>query len=147
MRMRKAFFAILIVLTASRLSAEEPTWATARQLQRNPQEFDKKKVCALGYFDGHALFADCDAAKRKRLGITIDPTTFFNPGTHLTPAPPMPGISDLRDLTNHYVRIIGTFHYRIDRAYRFEINHVVYFRSTGKCKEKQVRVGRRRRRA
>jgi len=122
--------------------AEEPTWVTAKQLLRTPQEFDRRQVCVLGYFDGSSLFANYCAAKRKRASITVDPTTFLNPETFSNPAAPLPGISAACDLKMRYVRIIGTFQCRGGRSNGSctgEITHIVYFRATRKSPDTKVR--------
>jgi hypothetical protein len=122
--------------------AEEPTWVTAKQLLRTPQEFDRKQICVLGYFDGSSLFANYSAAKQKRASITLDPTTFLNPETFTNPAAPLPGISAACDLKTRYVRIIGTFQYRGGRSSgscTCKITHIVFFRATRKSKDTQSR--------
>jgi hypothetical protein len=134
--------AFLVVWFGAQMSAEEPTWATARQLLRTPQEFDRKQICALGYFDGRSLFADYSAAKQKRASIRVDPTTFLNPETFSNQAAPLPSISPLCHLKTRYVRIIGTLQYRADcpgKACDSEITHIVYFRAMRKSRDTKFR--------
>ena len=136
---------IVILLGVSglpKILAEEPTWVTVKQLLRTPQEFDRKQICVLGYFDGSCLSANYCAAKQKRASITVDPTTFLNPETFSNPAAPLPGISAACDLKTRYVRIIGTFQYRGGRSNgscTCEITHIVYFRATRKSPDTKVR--------
>jgi hypothetical protein len=142
--MRSGIFipVLLVVSGLMKTHAEEPTWATASQLLRTPQEFDRKQVCALGYFDGHSLFANCSTAKTKRPSVTIDPTAFLNPEMLGYPAAPLPGITAACDLKTRYVRIIGTFQDRGGRSNgscTCEITHIVYFRATRKSPDTKVR--------
>jgi hypothetical protein len=133
---------LLVVSGLLKALADEPTWVTAKQLLRTPQEFDQKQVCALGYFDGSSLFANYCAAKQKRASITIDPTTFLNPEMLGNAPAPLPGITAACDLKTRYVRIIGTFQYRGGRSNgssTCEITHIVYFRATRKSPDTKVR--------
>jgi|SRR5262245_28108287 len=146
MNVRKMILIALWVASgALRTHAEEPTWVTARQLLRAPREFDRKQVCALGYFDGSRLFANFKAAKdskHTRLSLAVDQSTFINPETPSNPAAPIPGVSPACDLKNRYVRIIGTFQcgdYRSDKPCPCEITHIVYFRATRKSPDTKIR--------
>jgi hypothetical protein len=146
---------------------EEPTWVNTEQLLAKPSEFDGKRVSVTGYYvgnikSGSRLFVSARAAndpKGNRGYVWIDETTFINPGTPSNPPPPLPGISELCQLTKHHVRIIGVFHYRpnvtrlsSDRngmvRYNFafsrnglsasEITNVVYFRVARKSAEDSI---------
>ena len=141
-RRRIVIVLLLIVVGLLKAPAQEPTWVTARQLLENPQEFDQKQICVLGYFDGSSLFANYCAAKQKRASITVDSTTFLNPETFSNQAAPLPSISPLCDLKTRYVRIIGTFQCRGGRSNGSctgEITHIVYFRATRKSPDTKVR--------
>lgn len=144
-----AVFLSLMVQPRSPLRAEAPIPVTVEQLLTMGPQFDRREISVIGYYinneQGSCLFADSRAVKNSqpyRQSIWIDETT-FNPGN--PPTPPI-GISELNALKDHYVRIVGHFHYRganqprFSRDFRFnrgvglgglwpsEINNVVNFR-------------------
>jgi hypothetical protein len=100
-------------------SAAEPTPVTEKQLLSTPAEFDGKHVSVIGYYTnsferGSCLFTNRDAAEASagnHRSIWIDETAF-------APPPPQQGISELCELRNHYVWMVGIFRYRDVRSGR-----------------------------
>jgi hypothetical protein len=85
------------------------------QLLASPKAFDGKRVSVIGYYvnsfeSGSHLFANAKASESlKGANIWINQSVLFNPGMAVNPPPPLLGISDVCELTKHYVRIVGSF--------------------------------------
>jgi hypothetical protein len=121
--------AILLVLMFQQtwtLSTAEPIPVTVKQLLTTPEQFDRKHVSVIGYYVDSfertnllsCLFVDAFGAKGSyRDSIWVDQTTFIDPGTPTNPAPPLIGISDVGELENHYVRLVGIFRFAGDRGF------------------------------
>jgi hypothetical protein len=106
----------LALTLASQLAsatATEPTSVSVIQLLRSPRAFDGKRVSVIGYYvneSGSHLFANAKASESlNSANIWVDESVLFNPGMSVSPPPPLLGISDVCELTKHYVRIVGRF--------------------------------------
>jgi hypothetical protein len=137
MRQSRVVLALVLTLTWQFASATvtEPIFVTIKQLLSSPTEFDGKQVSVIGYYvnsfeSGSHLFANAKTSKNsKGANLSVDQSVLFNPGTASNPAPPLIGISDVCELTKHYVRIIGTFRCREGNGRRkLELMNIMNFR-------------------
>lgn len=138
-RMRQSLIVLAVAATLTghlpSAAATEPIWVTVKQLLASSKELDGKRISVIGYYvnsfeSGSHLFANAKTSKNsKGADISIDESVLFNPGTVLNPAPPLPGVSAVCELTKHYVRITGTFHStKANVLRRPEVTHIVNFR-------------------
>jgi hypothetical protein len=133
----RVFVALVLTFTWQFASATagEPISVTVKQLLSSPTEFDGKQVSVIGYYvnsfeTGSHLFANAKTSKNLNgANLSVDQSVLFNPGTALNPAPPLIGISDVCELTKHYVRIIGRFRCREGNGRRrLELMNIMNFR-------------------
>ena len=139
-----AIFLALLFQQTRILKADEPVAVNVSQLLAAPTEFDGKHVSVTGYYvnsfkSGSCLFTDRVSAKAhdNAKSIWVDETTFAFP-------PALIGISEVCELKDHYVRIVGIFRFRghkLDRGFGLgelwpsEVTGIVNFRVAHKTAE------------
>jgi len=107
--------ALTLALGLASATATEPVSVSVIRLLASPMAFDGKRVSVIGYYvnsfeSGSHLFANAKASESVNgAKIWVDQSVLFNPGMAVSPPPPLLGISDVCELTKHYVRIVGRF--------------------------------------